>query len=137
VPKLLTIAAALLALAVSACGDDDDNGAGRPAKKGKEAKEAKEAPLFDARERATDIERDIVRRAKREDRAAGNDPADYTYDVRCVPKSDVLLTCRLDLTDRGGETVNTVAYQADVDPDTGDFGYKVTANRDTRAPAGR
>jgi hypothetical protein len=40
------------------------------------------------------------------------------------------------LTDRGGRTVNTVAYRAEVYPDTGDFGYKVTANRDTRSRPG-
>ena len=51
-------------------------------------------------------------------------------------KSDTELTCRLDLTDKDGKTVNTVAYAADVDPDTGEFGYRITANRDTRAPAG-
>lgn len=135
-PKVLALAAVLLALAVTSCGDDDDDkGARSPAKQ--ETVPAKEDALFDARERAADIERDIVRRAKREDRAVGNDPADYTYDVRCVPKSDVVLACRLDLTDRRGTTVNTVAYRANVDPDTGDFGYKVTANRDTREQPGR
>jgi hypothetical protein len=137
VPKVLALTAVLLALAVPSCGDDDDdNGASRPAKKA-EGGSAKEEPLFGARERAADIERDIVRRAKREDRAVGNDPSDWTYDVRCIPKDDVLLTCRLDLTDQQGNTVNTVAYRARVDPDTGDFGYKVTANRDTRKQPGR
>ncbi len=85
---------------------------------------------------ATDIERDIVTRAKKEDREVGNDPADYTYKARCAPQTETRLTCRLDLTDRRGRNVNTVAYRAYVDPDTGEFGYKVTANRDTREPRG-
>ena len=51
---------------------------------------------------------------------------------------DLELTCRLDLTDTAGKTVNTVAYRGRTwHPDTGEFRYKVTANRDTRDPGGK
>jgi hypothetical protein len=128
VRRALPIAAVLLALVAASCGDDDDEGGN--------GNGGGNQPLFTAQEVAPTVERTIVRRAKVEERAAGNDPADYTYEARCIPKSELVLNCRLDLTDKSGETINTVAYRANVDPDTGEFGYTVTANRDTRPPAG-
>ena len=124
--KIVRLAPLLIAVSLFAsCGGDD----------GDDEKSAKSEALFTTSEVAPEVEKDIVRRAKREDRQAGNDPADYTYDVRCVPKSETRLTCRLDLTDKAGKTVNTVAYTAHVSPDNGEFSYRVTANRDTRKPA--
>lgn len=127
--KLARTALVLVALAVPAgCGDDDDDGT---AKTDTEATTTTEA-LFTAQELAPDIEKDILERARREERAAGNNPNVYNYKSVCVVKSETQLACRLDLTNTEGKTVNTVAYAADVDPDTGEFGYEVTANRDTR-----
>ena len=116
-PAALLIAVSLLA----SCGGDDgddEQSADRP---------AKSEALFNARDFVTDIEQDIVRRAKREDRAAGNDPAAYTYKVRCVAKSDTRLACRLDLTDKAGKSVNTVAYS----------GQRVTRHGGVRLPGHR
>ena len=125
------IAAALIAIALVSCGGDDDGENGDNG-----GRQSTGEALFGAREMATEIERDIVSRAKKEDREVGNDPADYTYEARCAPQTETRLTCRLDLTDSRDRTVNTVAYRANIDRDTGDFGYKVTANRDTREPRG-
>ena len=129
--KAPATALALLALVLASCGDDDDKSDKKPAGDGS----AKKA-LFTAGELAPKIESDIVRRAKKEDREAGNDPSDYTYKAKCLPRSGQKLACRLDLTGKDGKSVNTVAYRANFDPDSGEFGYKVTSNQDTR-PAGR
>ena len=111
------------ALALAACGDDDEGGdAERP---------AAQPSLVDA-ELVTYIEQDIVRGAKQEDRQAGNDPADYEYRIECAPKSDTRVDCNLDLIGKGAQPVNEVVYRVDVTPGTSEFDYRVISNRDTR-----
>ena len=126
--RVKTLRTALLltaALALASCGDEDDD-------KGDAGKPAAQKPSVVGAELVRDIEQYIVRGAKKEDRQAGNDPADYEYRIECAAKSDARVDCTLDLLGDGADPVNEIVYRVDVTPGTEQYDYRVISNRDTR-----